>query len=172
MSAPLSSWRVAEASAHWRAASGDLPDVNVWLALCSAAHPFHAKAMQYWQSACETATPLWFCRTTMMGMVRLLAQPKVMGPNVLSLSQAMGLYRQWLATPGVELWLESPGLDATLAHLLARSAQAWPVHLWTDLCLAATAEAAGLRLVSFDRDFERFGLGQCLVLQGPDAEAG
>ena len=37
-------------------------------------------------------------------------------------------------------------------------------HWWTDLCFAATAEAAGLRMLTFDRDFERFGLERCLVL--------
>ncbi len=97
MKEPLSSWRVAEASANWRMAAGDLPDVNVWLALCSAAHPFHAAAMQYWQSSCQTQTTLWFCRTTMLGMVRLLSQSRVMGPNVLDLAQAMAIYRQCLA---------------------------------------------------------------------------
>lgn len=39
-----------------------------------------------------------------------------------------------------------------------------PIRLWTDLCFAATADAAGLRMVTFDRDFERFGLERCLVL--------
>ncbi len=165
MSEPSGSWRVAEASASWRAASGDLPDVNVWLALCSAAHPFHAAAMRYWQSACEAGTPLWFCRITMMGMVRLLSQPRVMGANTLSLHQALALYQQWLATPGVELWTEPPGVDEAIAQLLGPLEEPCPAHLWTDLCLAATAQAAGLRLVSFDRDFERFGLERCLVLQ-------
>jgi predicted nucleic acid-binding protein len=39
-----------------------------------------------------------------------------------------------------------------------------PSRLWTDLCFAATADAAGLRMVTFDRDFERFGRERCLVL--------
>lgn len=172
MAEPLSSWRVAEASANWRSASGDLPDVNVWLALCSAAHPFHAAAMQYWQSACQAGTTLWFCRATMMGMVRLLSQPRVMGPNVLSLAQAMGLYRQWLATPAVELWVEAPAMDEAIEQILGRCAEPCPARLWTDICLAATAESAGLRLVSFDRDFERFALERCLVLQAADSGPG
>jgi hypothetical protein len=167
MSEPLSSWRVAEASANWRTASGDLPDVNVWLALCSAAHPFHAAAMQYWQSSCQSGATLWFCRATMMGMIRLLSRPRVMGANVLDLAQAMALYRQWLATPAVELWFEVPGVDDALDQMLVRRVQPWSARLWTDLCLAATAQAAGLRLVSFDRDFERFNLERYLILQTP-----
>jgi len=166
MSESSSSWGVAEASANWRLAPGDLPDVNVWVGLCSAAHPFHAAAMRYWQSACELGTQLWFCRTTMMGLVRVLSQPRAMGPNALSLTQAMTLYRQWLDTPAVGLLADPAGLDDAIEQLLGARGQPLPVRLWTDLGLAATAQSAGLRLVSFDRDFERFGLERCLILQG------
>ena len=166
MSESSSSWGVAEASANWRLAPGDLPDVNVWVGLCTAAHPFHAAAMRYWQSACESGTQLWFCRTTMMGLVRVLSQPRAMGPNALSLTQAMTLYRQWLDTPAVGLLADPAGLDDAIEQLLGARGQPLPVRLWTDLGLAATAQSAGLRLVSFDRDFERFGLERCLILQG------
>ena len=166
MSESSSSWGVAEASANWRLAPGDLPDVNVWVGLCTAAHPFHAAAMRYWQSACELGTQLWFCRTTMMGLVRVLSQPRAMGPNALSLTQAMTLYRQWLDTPAVGLLADPAGLDDAIEQLLGARGQPLPVRLWTDLGLAATAQSAGLRLVSFDRDFERFGLERCLILQG------
>ena len=164
MSEPSSSWGVAEASANWRLAAGDLLDVNVWVGLCSAAHPFHTEAMRYWQSVCEAETPLWFCRSTMMGLVRVLSQPRAMGPNVLSLTQAMTMYRQWLETPAVGLLADPPGLDDAIAQLLGRRGEPQPIRLWTDMCLAATAQSAGLRMVTFDRDFERFGLERCLVL--------
>ena len=118
MSESSSSWGVAEASANWRLAPGDLPDVNVWVGLCSAEHPFHAAAMRYWQSACEAGMPLWFCRTTMMGLVRVLSQPRAMGPNALNLTQAMTLYRQWLDTPAVGLLADPAGLDDAIEQLL------------------------------------------------------
>ena len=164
MSEPSSSWGVAEPAANWRLVSGDLLDVNVWVALCSAAHPFHDPAMRYWQSACETETPLWFCRTTMMGLVRVLSQPRAMGPNVLTLTQATAMYRQWLNTPAVGLLADPPSLDDAIEQLLGRRGEPQPIRLWTDMCLAATAQSAGLRMVTFDRDFERFGLTRCLVL--------
>jgi len=41
-----------------------------------------------------------------------------------------------------------------------------PPRLWTDAYLAALSMSAGLRLVTFDRDFERFGLERCLILEG------
>jgi predicted nucleic acid-binding protein len=100
----------------------------------------------------------------MMGLVRVLSQPRAMGPNVLNLTQAMAMYRQWLETPAVSLLADPPGLDDAIALLLGRRGEPQPIRLWTDMCLAATAQSAGLRMVTFDRDFERFGLTRCLVL--------
>jgi toxin-antitoxin system PIN domain toxin len=164
MSEPAKSFKVAEVPASWRLATGDLPDVNVWLALSYAAHPFHARATAYWQEACTTNTPLWFCRSTMLALVRLLAQPKVMGADVLSLPAAMAVYQQWLDTPAVGLLPEPLGLESHLQSFLGSDAAPLPSRLWTDACLAATAEAAGLRMVTFDQDFERFNLSRLQVL--------
>jgi toxin-antitoxin system PIN domain toxin len=150
--------------ASWRLATGDLPDVNVWLALSYAAHPFHARATAYWQEACTTNTPLWFCRSTMLALVRLMAQSKVMGADVLSLPAAMAVYQQWLDTPAVGLLPEPLGLESHLQSFLGSDAAPLPSRLWTDACLAATAEAAGLRMVTFDQDFERFNLSRLAVL--------
>jgi hypothetical protein len=164
MSEPAKSFKVAEVPASWRLATGDLPDVNVWLALSYAAHPFHPRATAYWQEACTTNTPLWFCRSTMLALVRLLAQPKVMGADVLSLPAAMAVYQQWLDTPAVGLLPEPLGLESHLQSFLGSDAAPLPSRLWTDACLAATAEAAGLRMVTFDQDFERFNLSRLAVL--------
>jgi predicted nucleic acid-binding protein len=89
-----------------------------------------------------------------------------MGPNVLSLTQAMAMYRQWLSTPAVGLLMDPPGLDDAIEAILGRRLDPQPIRLWTDMALAATAQSAGLRMVTFDHDFERFGLERCLVLQG------
>ena len=164
MSEPAKSFKVAEVPASWRLASGDLPDVNVWLALSYAPHPFHARATAYWQEACTSNTPLWFCRSTMLALVRLLAQPKVMGTDVLSLPSAMAVYQQWLSTPAVGLLLEPLGLEARVQSLLGTDTAPLPNRLWTNAWLAATAEAAGLTMVTFDQDFERFNLSRLQVL--------
>jgi toxin-antitoxin system PIN domain toxin len=167
MSEPANSWRVAEASAGWRLASGDLPDVNVWLALTHTGHPFHAVAASYWQSVCDSGTRLWFCRTTMMALVRLLAQPAVMGPQAMSLPLALAVYRQWLTVPQVHVLPDPPGLEARLQTLVGELSAPLPTRLWTDACLAATADTAGLRMVTFNRDFERFGLSRLALLDRP-----
>ena len=90
----------------------------------------------------------------------------MMGANALSLTQAMAMYRQWLATPEVALLSDPPGLDDAIERMLGYRGEPQPIRSWTDICLAATAQAAGLRMVTFDRDFERFGLERCLVLPG------
>lgn len=164
MSESFNSWHVAEASPGWRLSTGDFLDVNVWLVLSYRSHPFHWVATRYWQSVCDSGTPLWFNRATMVALVRLLTQPRMMGSDVMALHQALATYQSWLDTPQVSFLPESPGFDEALVRLMGSASTPLPSRLLTDLCFAATAEAAGLRMVTFDRDFERFGLTRCLVL--------
>jgi len=132
-------------------ASGDLPDVNVWLALVHAGHPHHAAARRWW--AAQRAGPVWFCRVTMLGLVRLLSQPRVMGEGVLQAAGALGVYAQITQAPGVGLLPEPAGCEQAFRQLVQPDL---PARLLTDAYLAAFAQSAGLRLVTFDRDFARF----------------
>lgn len=130
---------------------GDLPDVNVWLALAAEEHQHHAQARAYWNDA--AAGRLLFCRITMLGLVRLLVQPKIMGDGVLDLRSAMRVYQGFAQTACVG-WLEEPrGCSERLAAMLATNP---PAHLLTDAYLAAMAVSAQARLVSFDKNFKRF----------------
>jgi len=146
------------------ATAGDLPDVNVWLALAVQEHPHHHAALAYWQGAAQTRA--WFCRITMLGLVRLLTQPRVMGPRALAAHQALALHARWMALPEVGLHPEPAGCDEVLNELVT---PALPARLLTDTYLAAFAIAAGLRLVSFDADFRRFESLRCLRLSAADA---
>jgi toxin-antitoxin system PIN domain toxin len=151
------------------AQQGDLPDINVWLALAVQEHPHHAAARRYWDQMQTAAQPgtlpqatLWFCRTTMLGLVRLLCQPKVVGKGALALPAAFALYQQFRSLPSVGLLTEPRGCDAQLQAFV--TARAMPARLWTDAWLAALAQTADLRLVTFDKDFLRFNLKSCVVL--------
>lgn len=175
-------WRVAEPSMPWLAQlsgppSGDLPDINVWLALAVQEHPHHQAALCYWAQAHEelgrpggesrlggAGARLWFCRVTMLGLVRLLCQPKAVGPGALDTLAAWALYAQYRALPHIGLLSEPEGCDDALRALVG--AGSLLPRLWTDAYLAALSMSAGLRLVTFDRDFERFGLERCLLLEG------
>ena len=84
MREPSNSWRVAEATPSWHLSSGDFLDVNVWLILSYRSHEFHALASRYWQSACESGTPLWFSRGTMMGLVRMVSPAFLLGNTIFS----------------------------------------------------------------------------------------
>lgn len=150
------------------APTGDLPDINVWLALAVQEHPHHAAARRYWDDAQDPpgraagAPCLWFCRITMLGLVRLLCQPKAVGAGALQLDAAWALYQQYRSQPQIGLASEPLDCDTQLGALLAK--QGLPARLWTDAYLAALARSSGLRLVTFDRDFESFNLDQLLVL--------
>jgi hypothetical protein len=62
--------------------------------------------------------------------------------------------------------MQSISLRELVMALLA--ATTYAPRLWTDLYLGAVSEASGLRLVSFDADFARMGLSNCLVLANPN----
>ena len=59
---------------------------------------------------------------------------------------------------------ETPGFDEALVRFMGSASAPWPSRPWKNLFFASTAEVLGLRMVTFDRDFERFGLTRCLVL--------
>jgi toxin-antitoxin system PIN domain toxin len=161
--APLAPWGLTGSTVV-----GDLPDINVWLALAVQEHPFHAAAQAYWVStqARYAGTPqafLWFCRTTLLGLVRLLCQTKAVGAGALTIDAAWQLYQQYRTLPQIGLLPDPPACDNHITRLL-QAHSPLPPRLWTDAYLAAAAQSANLRLVSFDRDFERFALPQCLIL--------
>jgi hypothetical protein len=131
--------------------NGDLPDLNVWLALAVQEHPHHGVATRYWQEA--AARRVCFCRVTMLGLTRLLTQPKLMGQGVLGLRNAHDTYKRFAALAEVDFCPESADCEFVLDKLVTA---ATPARLATDAYLAAFAMSQGLRLVSFDKDFSRF----------------
>ena len=130
---------------------GDLLDVNVWLALAIQEHPHHDAAAAYWVD--HGRTPRHFCRLSAMSFVRLLSNPNLMSGKPLTLSKAWERYQRFSALPGVAHAIEPRGLDERLGLLITPRL---PTRLFTDAYFAALAQCAGLRLVTFDKDFERF----------------
>ena len=130
---------------------GDLLDVNVWLALAIEEHPHHPRAASYW--ARHSGDARFFCRVSAMSVVRLLTHPRLMADKPLTLAKAWALYRSFATLPGVAMLDEPDGLDADLEALVTRRPAP---RLFTDAYLAALACRSRLRLVTFDRDFERF----------------
>ena len=136
--------------------AADLPDLNVWLALACPDHCHHRQALRYWEQ--QAGEQVLFCTVTALGLVRLVCQPKLMGAAVKTAGEASALLEAFCMQPGVSMAMaEQGGWD--VFHQLLR----------TDAYLAAVAMANGWRLVSFDRDFERFEGLERLALPGAQA---
>ena len=115
-------------------------------------HPFHAMAKAYWIE--ESVEPIAFCRTTALGLVRVSASRNATGGEPLSIQRSWTNYLQWRSDTDVCLLDEPVGTE----NILDRFVKAGLVTSKnsTDAYLAAFAISAGLRLVSFDKDFEKF----------------
>lgn len=141
---------------------GDLLDLNVWLALVVEGHSHHELARRYWRTEGASVHAIHFCRVTMLGFLRLLTQPKLMGSAACSAPEAAERYLSLLSLPEIEMTPEPADCEDIL---LGYVRQPWFVpRLWTDAYLAAFAVSGGLRLVTFDTDFARFGELQRLHL--------
>ena len=140
--------------------TADLPDLNVWLALVWPEHSHHQHAVHYWEV--QAADQVLFSTVTALGLVRLVSQPKLMGPAVKNAAEASALLQALCQQPGVGL-AEPEHHGWEVFHQLLRGGEI-PARLCTDAHLAALAIANGWRLVSFDRDFERFAGLQRLPL--------
>jgi len=129
----------------------DIPDVNVWLAMVDENHTHHAATRHYWQA--QAASPVAFCRVSMLGFLRLSTHRSVLS-RPLSPDEAWGIYQQYRSEGHVGFLHEAPGIEGEFKALTCQDG--FSRRLWTDAYLAAFALSAGCRLVSFDSDFERF----------------
>ena len=140
--------------------SADLPDLNVWLALVSDCHVHHLAAREWFEGldlGCAA-----FCRVTQMGLLRLMTHPKVMGEDVLGLAKAWRCYDALRSDERVSFLIEPPDLETTWRALTIREGETH--NCWTDAYLTAFALQQGLRIVTFDRWFERHSRLEKLVL--------
>lgn len=130
-----------------------LPDVNVWLAFAVDTHQHHARAQAWFRTLPDRSTAM--CRVSQMGLLRLLTNRKVLGPDVLTPTAAWEVNDRLLADPRVWFVGEPGGLErlwrtATLPGTAPSSGAGW-----TDAYLWAFAEAAQLRGITFDHALAR-----------------
>jgi toxin-antitoxin system PIN domain toxin len=124
------------------------PDVNVWLALTHDRHAHHVLAAQWLGGRNE---PVFFCRFSQLGLLRLLTNEQVMGADVLTQRKAWRAYHRWFEDDrvGVHDEPDPARLAPAFEELSTRSRLS--TKLWADAYLAAFARTAGLTLVTFDR---------------------
>ena len=130
----------------------DLPDLNLWLALIDADHGHHPRARRYWEE--EAAPDIAFCRVTMLGLLRLLTNTRVMHGAPFTPVEAWDAYHAFAALPDVGFIEDSLAAEK---HFELRSRRPdFPAHGWTDAWIASLAATAGARVVSFDAGFTAY----------------
>ena len=141
-------------------ARGDLPDVNVWLALLNERHVHHSAAVQYWEGG--GASRIFFCRITLLGVLRLSTNKAVMGGSPYTVEQAWQAVQGVIDLPEVGFQAEPDGVDASMRQFTSRPK--FRSDDLTDAYLAALAKQASLRLVTFDRGFGQYAGLNLLLL--------
>ena len=139
-------------------ATGDLLDVNVWLAFALEGHPHHREAVDAWSDLDRPS----FCRVTQLSFVRLLGNADVMGRSVFEPERAWAEYERMKASGAVHFREEPAALESSLKGF-TKGAKA-SRDFWTDAYLAAFARSGGMRLVTFDTGFMRFRSVEVLLL--------
>ena len=112
-------------------------------------HPLHVSASR-WYASLDDST-LLFCRFTMLGFLRLLTNRQVMGDSTTTVDGAIQLYDRWRQDPRVALAGEPRGTEGLFRQALAPHSRQSATKAVADCYLAGFAEAAGARLVTFDR---------------------
>lgn len=132
-----------------------LADVNVWLATVVGEHPHHQTAIRWWkENLLPSGDRLAFCRLTQLGLLRLLTNRRVMGPQRKTVQEAWTIYQRLRAARPVVFAPEPEATETLLARQCALGESS--TKFWTDSYLAAFARAGDLGLVTFDRDFTSF----------------
>lgn len=129
-----------------------LCDVNVLLALVYQFHQHHPTALAWFDTQRRGQAAL--CRVSQLALLRLLSNKRVMGPDVCTHERAWQLWDLVVADRRF-VYLQEPGkLEAQLRAYTQTNGSS--PNLWQDAYLAAFSRSAGIRMVTFDRGFQRF----------------
>lgn len=129
-----------------------LVDVNVVFALLVADHVHHPVARRWFDNL--GAEEAGLCRFVELAVVRLLGNPKIMGPLALAAADGWRVVCELSTDERVAHLQEPAGIEVHLAELFEYPATAG--KLVGDAYLAAFAIASSRTLVTLDRDFRRF----------------
>jgi len=128
-------------------------DANVWLALLWNRHAHSERALEWFERAGDEQ--FFFCRFTQITVLRLVTTEKIMGNDVKSMLEAWDLWDRVWADQRIAFLPEPDGLEKEFrkrSRLPSRSPK-----VWADAYLLAFTEAAGVKLVTFDRALESRG---------------
>lgn len=129
-----------------------LCDINLLLAFCYDRHEHHPIALN-WLNEQDDASVV-ICRTTQLGLLRLLTNATVMAGDVCTLKQAWANFDAILNDTRFVFMAEPDGLEVIFREFTS-TGQVSPKR-WQDAYLAAFARAAKIHLVTFDRGFKEY----------------
>jgi toxin-antitoxin system PIN domain toxin len=139
------------------------PDLNVWVALAYDGHQHHASAKAWFAGL--NKGPIYFCRLTQLGLLRLLTHPSVMGEDVRSQKESWLIYDSLLRDDRVSFHMEAEPEQIESVFRRLTSGGRSLSQQWPDAYLAAFARVGGLTLVTFDRGLQQMAAGNTVLLR-------
>lgn len=130
-------------------------DLNVLIYTINEDAGQHDQAIAWLESALRDSEEIGLPWVVLLGFIRICTNPRILAKPV-SVDEAIEVVRALLRRPGVSI--VQPGADhfESLATLLMQSGTAG--NLATDAHIAALAVEHDATVVTFDRDFQRFGV--------------
>jgi toxin-antitoxin system PIN domain toxin len=129
-----------------------LNDINVWVALVYDGHVHHSPVLDWFDGLDNDQAR--FCRFTQLGLLRMLTNQRVMGPEVMGQRAAWAAYDKLRQDPRVAFQEEGPQVESVL-RVLTQGSRA-ETNVWADAYLAAIATSSGLTIATLDRGFRGF----------------
>jgi len=142
-------------------------DANVLLYAVNRDTPHHEEARTWLDGALAGVEDVYFTDLVELAFLRLATKAEIFA-RPLTISEACGTLELWRSAPAA---VGATGDLRRTCDLLSATGTAG--NLVNDAYLASLAAERGFRIVTFDRDFERFpGVDVHLLGGGPGATAG
>lgn len=123
-------------------------------------HPHHEAAIA-WGESLDPQSSFYFCRLSQLSLLRLLTNSSAMGADVATQAGAWHIYDLFYENGRTFLADEPKGIEEALRRRTAKGESS--TKEWADAYLAAFAELAGLRLVTFDKALAARAKGSVLL---------
>ncbi len=130
-----------------------IADVNVFLPLLIPAHPAHRAAIDWFNAQGDGS--IGWCLPVKLGVLRLLCNPRIMGQDALSPTQALDVWARLAANRRLTDVSRLPAEHETHLRRLIANREPSP-NIWVDAWLAALAICMSCEMVTFDRGFRAF----------------
>jgi toxin-antitoxin system PIN domain toxin len=131
-----------------------LPDVNVLVAAHREAVPRHEEARGWLVSALAGGEAVALCLPVVSGLIRVATSPRVFAPP--STLDEVFIFVTHLAAHPSTVWVNPGRQHLQLLEELCLGGDARG-DLVSDAVIAALAVEAGATVITYDRDFARFG---------------